>query len=150
MPAAALAPGMEAEDTVVVDRPREAVFEFMDVPENQARVSPRLAASRTVGTLDNGGKRAAYTYRLFGLTYEGEVRGVEHDPPAYVRFVVDGDIEGEIEWAFEAVEGGTRVTYAIDYDLGLPPLVGRLLGPVVARVNRREMERTLENLRERV
>lgn len=66
---------MELEATTVIDRPPEAVFEYMDIPENQARISPRLSAVETIGTLDNGGKRASYTYRLFGLNFEGEVRG---------------------------------------------------------------------------
>ena len=68
---------MKASAETTIDRPRAAVFEYMDVPENQARISPRLSAVETLGTFDNGGKRAGYTYRLFGLPFEGEVRGVE-------------------------------------------------------------------------
>ncbi len=141
---------MEATATTVIDRPPEAVFEYMDVPENQARISPRLSAVETTGTLDTGGKRASYVYRLFGLSFEGEVRGVEHHPPERIVFEMSGDIEGRIEWTFEPVEGGTRVTYAATYDLGLPPFVDRLLGPVADRFNRRELEATLENLKSRL
>lgn len=141
---------MEATATTVIDRPQEAVFEYMDVPENQARISPRLAAVETVGTLDNGGKRASYTYRLFGLGFEGEVRGIEYDPPERVVFEMTGDIEGRIEWAFEPTTGGTRVTYTASYDLGLPSGLDRLLGPVADRFNRRELEATLENLQVRL
>ena len=138
---------MEATATTVIDRPPAAVFEYMDVPENQARISPRLSSVETIGTLDTGGKRASYTYRLFGLSFDGEVRGTEHRPHERIAFAMTGDIEGRIEWTFEPVEGGTRVTYAAEYDLGLPPLVDRLLGPLADRFNRREIESTLENLR---
>ncbi len=141
---------MDATATIVVDRPQEAVFEYMDVPENQARISPRLSAVETVGTLDNGGKRARYTYRLFGLGFEGEVRGVEHDPPERIVFEMTGDIEGRIEWTFEPTPEGTRVTYAASYDLGLPPVLDRVLAPVADRFNRRELEATLDNLAERL
>lgn len=140
---------MEAVAKSVIDRPREAVFEFMDVPENQARISPRLSNVEMIGVLDNGGKRARYTYRL-GRTFEGEVRGVVHEPPERIVFELSGDLDGRLEWTFETVDDATRVTYAADYDLGLPPIVGWLLEPIVARYNQRELERTLQNLEDRL
>ncbi|MDS0261244.1 SRPBCC family protein [Haloarcula sp. S1CR25-12] len=138
---------MDARGRTVVARPRKAVFEFMDVPENQARISPRLSAVETVGTRDNGAKRATYTYRLFGLAFDGEVRGIDHDPPERVTFEMTGDITGHIQWEFEPTGRGTRVTYAAEYDLGLPSAVTRLSGPLIDRFNQREITRTLENLR---
>ena len=133
-----------------IQRPPKAVFEYMDVPENQARISPRLSAVETLGTLDNGGKRARYTYRLFGRDFDGEVTGVVHEPPERIGFEMSGDIEGRIEWTFEPTAAGTHVTYATAYDLGLPPVVGRLVEPIAARFNRRELDRTLRNLDERL
>jgi carbon monoxide dehydrogenase subunit G len=141
---------MKASVRTVIDRPPEAVFEYMDVPENQGRISPRLSGVETVGTLDNGGKRATYTYRLFGLSFEGEVRGVVHEPPERIVFELSGDIDGRIEWEFEPVDGGTRLTYTATYDLGLPWPVRLLLAPVTDRFNRRELEATLRNLDDRL
>jgi carbon monoxide dehydrogenase subunit G len=140
---------MQAVAEKVIDRPREAVFEYMDVPENQARISPRLSSVETLGVLDNGGKRARYTYRL-GLLFQGEVRGVVHEPPERIVFELSGDLDGRLEWTFEAVDGATRVTYAAEYDLGLPPVVGWLLRPLATRYNQRELERTLQNLDDRL
>lgn len=139
---------MKAASEITIDRPPAAVFEFMDVPENQARLSPRLSRVETIGTLGGGGKRASYTYRLFGRSFEGEVRGVDHEPPERIVFEMTGDIEGRIEWTFEPVDGGTRVTYAAEYDLGLPSFVDRFLRPVTTRINERELEATLAALRE--
>lgn len=139
---------MRASASIDIARPRTAVFEFMDVPENQARISPRLSEVATVGTRDNGAKRATYRYRLFGLPFDGEVRGIEHDPPELVTFELLGDIEGHIRWEFEPLDGGTRVTYTAAYDLGLPAVLARLLRPLVDRFNQAEIERTLTTLRE--
>jgi carbon monoxide dehydrogenase subunit G len=141
---------MHASVRATIERPPEATFEYMDVPENQARISPRLSGVETLGTLDNGGKRASYTYQLFGLSFRGEVRGVVHEPPERIVHELSGDIEGRIEWTFEAVEGGTRVTYDATYDLGLPRPVGWLLAPLSNRFNRRELEQTLRNLNDRL
>lgn len=115
---------MEASGSIVVACPQKAVFEFVDVPENQARISPRLSAVETLGTVDNGAKRATYTYRLFGVNFDGEVRGIEHEPPETVTFEPTGDIEGHIRGAFAATDRGTRVTYTASYDLGFPPTPG--------------------------
>ena len=142
--------GMKASAETIVDRPRVAVFEYMDVPENQARISPRLSTVETLGAFDNGGKRAGYTYRLFGFSFDGEVRGVEHEPPERVVFEMVGDIEGRIEWSFEAVDDGTLVTYTAEYDLGLPPVVRWLLRPLADRLNGQELEQTLSNLERRL
>jgi carbon monoxide dehydrogenase subunit G len=141
---------MNASVQTVIDRPPEAVFEYMDVPENQARISPRLSGVETVGTLDNGGKRATYTYHLFGRSFRGEVRGVVHDPPERIVFELSGDIDGRIEWEFETVEDGTRLTYTATYDLGLPRPVRWLLAPLTSRFNRRELVATVRNLNERL
>lgn len=141
---------MNASVETVVDRPPEAAFEYMDVPENQARISPRLSGVETVGTLDNGGKRATYTYDLFGLSFRGEVRGVIHEPPERIVHELSGDIDGRIEWTFESVDGGTQVTYDATYDLGLPRPLQWLVAPLADRFNRRELEQTLRNLDERL
>ncbi len=141
---------MDASEQIVIDRPQKAVFEFMDVPENQQRISPRLSSVKTVGALDNGGKRATYTYRLFGLSFTGEVRGVEHEPPERIRFEMSGDIAGEIRWEFEPVDQGTRVTYTVEYDFDIPWLIDVLCGPAIDRFNQRELQATLDNLQRRL
>ncbi|MFB6251248.1 MAG: SRPBCC family protein [Halobellus sp.] len=135
---------------IVIGRPPEAVFEYMDVPENQARISPRLSNVETLGTFDNGGKRASYTYQLLGLEFDGEVHGTVHDPPERIVFDLTGDIEGRIEWEFEATEGGTRVRYTAEYDLGLPQVAELLLRPVTNWDNRRELKQILRQLAKRV
>jgi len=137
---------MHASDSIVIARPPTAVFEFMDVPENQARISPRLSAVDTVGVRDDGAKLASYTYRLLGLSFDGTVEGIEHEPPETIAFEMTGDIAGHIRWQFDPVDTGTRVTYTAAYDLGLPSAVTWLVEPLVGRVNQREITRTLANL----
>jgi hypothetical protein len=61
-----------------------------------------------------------------------------------------GDIEGTITWELEPVDGGdrTRFTYAAEYaaPLGIAVL-DSLLVPLVRWYNRRELRRTVRNLR---
>jgi len=54
-----------------------------------------------------------------------------------------------IEWTFEKVDDGTRVTYATQY--GIPvPVLDAVVEPFAARYNERELRTTLENLRTRL
>ncbi|PSQ05642.1 hypothetical protein BRC92_02005 [Halobacteriales archaeon QS_4_69_31] len=54
-------------------KPVEGVFAFMDDPENHVTVTPSLAAVRNVGRLDNGGKRPEHTFRMAGVSLDGEL-----------------------------------------------------------------------------
>lgn len=140
-------PQIESDIHINVD-PGTA-FEYMDVPEHQAEISPSLSSVETVEKLSNGGKRAAYTYRMAGVGLNGEVEAIAHDPPEHIVFEMSGGIEGTVEWSFEADDDGVRVGYAADYHLPVPVL-DRLAEPFVRAYNRRELETTLENLKTRL
>jgi len=140
---------VEASATTTVDAPVEAVFGYMDRPENQVEITPSLTRSEPLDELPNGGKRVAYTYTMGGVDLDGEIEAVEYEPESRVRWEMTGDLTGEIMWTFESVDGGTRVTYATTYDLPVP-VIDRLAEPFVERYNERELRTTLENLRTRL
>lgn len=79
-------------------------------------ISPRLPAIETTRILDNGSKRASYTYRLFGIPFTGEVCSVNHELPEMITFEMIGDIEGYIRWELEKTADCTRVAYTAEYD----------------------------------
>jgi carbon monoxide dehydrogenase subunit G len=139
----------EVERSVHVDAGLEAVFSFMDDPENQAAVTPSLGAVEAVEELENGGKRVRYTYSMVAVPLDGTVEAVEYDPPNRIVWTLNGAIEGEIRQRYEPEDGGTRATYAADYRVPLP-VVGRLAAPLIRWYNRREVRRTLENLKRAV
>jgi carbon monoxide dehydrogenase subunit G len=79
---------VEADIHVAVGR--ETAVEYMDVPEHQAEISPSLTSVETVEELPNGGKRATYTYRMAGITLDGEVAASTYDPPERIVFEMTG------------------------------------------------------------
>jgi uncharacterized membrane protein len=125
------------------------VFEYMDQPANQPEITPSLTRSETVETLDNGGKRVAYTYTMAGVDLDGHIEAVEYGPGRRIRWEMTGDLEGEILWEFEGTDDGTAVTYAADYELPVPALE-TVAAPFLERYNERELRTTLENLRTRI
>jgi len=131
-----------------VPAPLPAVFAFMNEPENQTRITPSLVESEETGRMENGGARATYVYKMAGIPFRGEVTAREFVPHERIVFDMTGDIEGEIRWEFTDEEGGTRVTYAADYEIP-GSMLARLAEPIAAKYNERELKSTLANLRER-
>ncbi len=138
----------EVADDIYVDAPPEAVFEFMDDPENQVAVTPSLSAVESVDELPKG-RRVEYVYSMAGASINGTVETVEYDPPSLMLWTLDGSIEGQIRQEFTPEGDGTRATYAAEYTVPVPALRG-LAEPLVERYNRREVSTTLENLKDAV
>jgi len=65
-----------------------------------------------------------------------------------MTFELRGRLTGTIDLTFEPVDGGTRLTYAAEYDL--PENALTALGePVVRRFNERQVRATLDAVAER-
>jgi carbon monoxide dehydrogenase subunit G len=125
----------------------EAVFAFLDTPPNHERISPSISSVHDVERLPEGGHRAGYTYRLFGIPLRGTVEAVTHDPPRRLRFTLRGGVDGEMDWRLQPREGGTLVTCEATFTVPGGP-VATLLNPVVRAYNQRELDATLDRLRD--
>jgi carbon monoxide dehydrogenase subunit G len=140
---------IEVSESITVDASVERVFAFMDDPENHLTVTPSLADVRNVERLDNGGKRLEHTFRMAGISLDGELEEVERAENERMLFEMRGQLSGEIELTFEPVDGGTRFTYTGRYDLP-GQVLERVARPFVRRYNERELSTTLANVRTHV
>lgn len=135
---------IEVSETIELAAPLEDVWAYMDDPHNQPVISPSISEVRDVEERPDG-KSLAFTYRMAGVPLDGRLETVTYEPRERIVFEMTGRLSGEITWSFEAVEGGTRFTYAAAYDV--PGPLETVARPLVARYNERELRRTLENLR---
>jgi uncharacterized membrane protein len=140
---------IEVEETTSIDAPVDEVFAYMDRPENQPEFTPSLTRAETVERLPNGGKQVAYTYTIAGVDLDGHIEAAAHDPERRIRWEMSGDIQGEIEWEFEAEGESTRVTYAARYEIP-GGVLETVVAPFVERYNERELRTALANLRTRI
>jgi carbon monoxide dehydrogenase subunit G len=132
-------------ESVRIDRPVGAVFEFLDDPRNHAEITPSLASVGGIEPLENGGKRVEHTYEMAGISLGGELVERAHEENERMVFEMDGDLTGQIEITFEGDGETTTVTYSADYDLP-GRVLSKLAAPVIRRYNRRELSKTLANL----
>lgn len=140
---------VHVERSIHVAAPRETVFAFMDDAHHQAEISPSLSEVHDVTRAESGGVKAGFTYKMAGMPIKGEVEATRYTPPERIEFDMRGPLDGRIWFVFENAEGGTTVTYGSDYSIP-NTLVERLAKPFLERYNARELETTLQNLKERV
>ena len=136
---------IETSEAIVIDAPVERVFAFMDDPENHLTVTPSLASVENVERLETGEKRLEHTFRMAGISLDGELEEVERTENERMLFAMRGQLSGEVELTFEAVDGGTRLTYTGRYDLP-GSVLGRVARPFARRYNERELSTTLADV----
>jgi carbon monoxide dehydrogenase subunit G len=135
---------IEVTETVEIAAPLDDVWAYMDDPHNQPAISPSISEVRDVDQRADG-KSLAFTYRMVGVPLDGRLETTTYEPRDRVVFEMTGALSGEITWTFGATERGTRFTYGAAYDV--PGPLETVARPLVVRYNKRELRRTLENLR---
>lgn len=137
-------------DHVSLAAPADRVFAFMDTPARQAEITPSLLQSTLIERLPNGGSRVRYTYRIFGLSFSGEVQATDYVPNKRIVWSVEGEIQGTIRWYYESSRTGCRFTYAATYQIPGPRICQPLVRFLLRRYNEREVRALLHNLKERL
>lgn len=134
--------------TTVVNSNQEEVFSYLDKPKNHESFTPSLNSATVARRLDNGGKVADYEYRMFGLTFRGQLEEVEREENRLMVFDMNGDIDGRITIDVTQVgDNTTRVKYQAEYDLTSIQVVERLISPLVSSYNDVEVKKLLLNMK---
>lgn len=134
------------EEQVTIESTPDSVFSFLDDPRNHVKITPGLIDVSDVEALPNGGKRAAYRYKLAGVTLVGNVEDVERSPGTCLVHSLSGAIDGTVEYEMTHDDGVTHLDYEAEYDIP-DTVVDTVLAPVATAYNRREARATLENLK---
>lgn len=130
----------------------ETVFAYMDEPGHQPEITPSLTRSHLLERLPSGGARVAYTYKILGLPFSGEVRATDYVPNERIVWAMTGGLQGTLRWYFQrlARDERARFTYAATYALPGPSVLHPLLKPLVRRYNEREIQALLQRLKARL
>jgi hypothetical protein len=132
---------MRVEGDVVIERPLEAVFDFVADECNEPRYNPRMARAEkiTSGPIGVGTQFRSVTTGVGGAT-EMTIEFTEYDRPRRITEKVQlstMDISGAL--FFEAVPEGTRMKWIWDLE---PHGIYKLIGPLIRRIGERQ-ERTI-------
>ncbi|TWD51018.1 carbon monoxide dehydrogenase subunit G [Arthrobacter sp. AG367] len=138
------------EESVVIARPPQEVFEFLSKFDNIAVYDSSVTTSEQVGTGPVAeGTRGRGTSKVMGRRFDWTVEVVEFDPPRrMVSRSVEGKLNFTVTFTLEPADGGTRVTQRIDAESGLGGIFGKIADPLVERAQGRTVRANLETLAE--
>ena len=144
---------MRAEESGVVNRPVEKVFGYLADPLNLpewsgAAVEVRDLKQNTPGEPGEG-DRFTPVHKFLGRRIEEHVEVTAYEPNRHLRhWSTGGPMPLEINYLFEEVSGGRRLTVSMDAQpAGFLRLIGHVFGRAVKRQIRNDLK-TLKGLLE--
>jgi uncharacterized membrane protein len=132
--------------SISISAPVDPVFAFLGEPRNLPDIWPSLVEVRNVEA-HPAGASFDWDYKLLGMRIRGHSDPVEkvHNQRLVSRSAKG--IPSTFRWLFASRGDQTEVTLEVDYEV---PVLGRLAERVVGRVNEREAEILLNNLKRKL
>ena len=143
---------MHVENTIRIERPIEEIFEYVSTPENDPTwVSVSIRNQRTAPGPMLVGMTTEEDVKIFGRTSRDTWEVTEYKPPTIVAYrATSGLLSGGIvRLRCEPVEGGTRLTHAVEYELH--GIYYKTIAPFMPWASKQliaSMDRTLKDLLE--
>jgi ligand-binding SRPBCC domain-containing protein len=140
---------MHVEESVVINRPPEEVFDYVANRENLPEWSAPIqeVQKETQGPLVEEGARFTTVAKFLGQRFETPFEVSVHEPPRrHTDRSTGGPFPQEFTHIFEEVEGGgTRLTEVTDAE---PGGFFRLAGPLLEIAGRRQFRADLDTLKD--
>ncbi len=141
---------LTVKKSIDIHAPAEKIYDYVYGVVGLPEVWPSLEEVTDMKTLDDGKRSFDTTYKMAGMRLK--VHNVTEVPEPCRKTVTrsSGGIEAVITWTFEPLsDGSTHVAFQTDYTVPVP-VIGRLAEGIVHRMNDREAEVTLANLKIRM
>jgi carbon monoxide dehydrogenase subunit G len=140
---------VKAERTVEIAAPPERVYDLVMDPQRLdewVTIHDHLEDSPP-GRLEKGSE-LTQCLKLAGRKFNVHWKVVENEPCERVVWEGKGPVasHARVVYGFESKDGGTRFSYANEYELPGGPL-GRLAGRTVSRLTKKALEGSLQRLK---
>ena len=143
---------MHVENTITIERPIEELFEYVSSPENDPTwVSVSIRNQRTSPGPMRVGMTIEEDVKIFGRTSRDTWEVTEYEPPTVIACRATSGLlsGGVVRLRCEPVEGGTRLTHAVEYEPR--GIYYKTIAPLMPWASKRliaSMDRTLKDLLE--
>jgi uncharacterized protein YndB with AHSA1/START domain len=138
---------IKIETSIVINRPIEEVFAFVTDVEKLSQWSAELVEAKKTSEGPVGvGTTFSGVVKMLGRRMENEHKVSEYEPNSKFAFkVTSGPAQMEIEYTFESVAGGTKVSVVTEGETGG---FFKLAEPIFARMLQRQYETNFANLKD--
>ena len=137
-----------ADKEIEIEAPVEDVFNYVKEPGNLMQIWPGFIEMKQEKTFPNGGYTFRWKYKMAGFHFTGKGECFDIAPNLWLRSRTTGAIESTATWTFRSTGSKTRVTLTVEYRIPMP-LLNRLVESKIVKMNEKEAELILTNLRTR-
>ncbi len=139
----------EIKRSISIDAPVEKVFAHIDNPSNLPVVWPSLVEVKDIEELPTGGKKYNWVYKMAGVRLEGTTETTDYVANQRLVTNVYGGVDSTFVWEFLPEGDGTKLNLSIEYIVPVPVL-GKLAEGLIVKLNEREADTLVANLRDRL
>jgi uncharacterized membrane protein len=135
------------KQSIEIKAPVANVFEHVNEPAKLHEIWPSLMEVANVQRKPNGSYAFDWVYKMVGMKLYGRSEPTEFAPDERIVVKSTGGVASTFRWTFSGANGSaTKVDLEIEYEIPTPVL-GRLAEAIVAKLNQREAESLLANLK---
>jgi ligand-binding SRPBCC domain-containing protein len=136
--------------SVRIEAPVEAVYDFVTHPENLVEIWPSMVEVKNVTRSADGAHSFDWTYKMAGVKFRGHAVTEKAEPYRRNVTVNEKGIPSRFTWTYDATaRDQTMVTMEVEYTTP-NRILKALAEPFVNRMNEREAETVLANLKSRL
>jgi uncharacterized membrane protein len=135
--------------SIVIEAPVKQVFSYLDEPANLPEIWPSMVEVKDVAILPTGGHRFHWIYKMAGIRFEGDLDTIEFEQDKHFVSKTTGQIPATFDYTFVADNGRTTVEMKTEYEIP-QTLLGKFAEPFLRKLNEREAETVLANLKDRL
>jgi uncharacterized membrane protein len=134
------------EKSITINAPIEKIFDYVGDQANLPKIWPSLIEITDLKALPNGGWSNRWKYKMTGIHLSGTSEDIEHVANQRIVSKTKGGVESIQTWMFQPGDGGTKVTFAVEYTIPIP-VIGAVAEAVIVKMNEQEAKTILENLK---
>jgi len=135
--------------TITINAPVEKVFGYWQKPTNLLEVWPSMVEVKDVKQLPNGGYSFQYVYKMAGMRLKGTSEDTEYVLNQRTVNKSRGGVQATQTFTYQPEASGTKLIWEIEYTVPVP-LLGKLAEAIIVKMNERESELVLSNLKARM
>ena len=134
--------------SIDIDAPAERVFEILSDPKRLAEYAPGVISVENIRqTEQHLGDSFRATYAVLGLHFLMTFTATEYEQPTKLTTRFEGGMKGTWTWLLEPRGTSIHMTTAMEYEMAGGVLGKAMNAVLVERMNEKNAERLLENLK---
>ncbi len=134
--------------TIEIKAPVQRVYDYLSQPANLLHIWPNMISVSNVVPGKGGVHDFDWEFKMAGFKFKGHAKTEEAQPGKLVVIRNESGIPSTFRWMYQGLNGsGTRLNLDLQYTIP-GPVIGKLAEALVARINERDVDTLLANLKD--